>query len=222
MSGEQAQAFWNSDACVDMFAARDPDHRLVTLVEEYDDPSSVAVLDIGCAGGRNAVLLVEHGFEVTAIDFAPAMVERTRQRVRAIRPAAANRVLLARMDALEFAPDDRFDLVVALGVYQQAKSVGEWELALRETSRVLKTGGRCLVANFAPGTRMGDSTPELVPGSRFVYSGFRYGNACLLEPEALDEEFAAVGLVPETPTALVDRETPEGDRRRTVNALYRR
>lgn len=124
------------------------------------------------------------------------------------------------MDDLGFSVDDRFALVVALGVYQQAQSEEEWNRALHETARVLNVGGRCLVASFAPGTRLGGSAPRLVPGTRFVYSGFPFGNACLLESEQLDEELAGVGLVPERPTAVVVRATEAG-RRRTVNGLYR-
>lgn len=221
MDRNETLGFWNAAECVERFAARDPDHRLVALLDEYDRPAVVSVLDLGCAGGRNTVLLLERGFDVTAMDSAPAMVERTRNRLRAIDRAAGDRVRVARMDALDFAGNDRFDLVVALGIYQQAQSGDEWSRALGETARVLKPGGRCLVANFAPGTRLGDS-PELVPGSGFVYTGFRFGNACLLEPDQLDAEFAAVGLTPETPTRVVVRETPEGGRRRTVNARYRR
>ena len=38
------------------------------------------VLDIGCAGGRNAVYLARLGFDVHALDASEAMVAETRRR----------------------------------------------------------------------------------------------------------------------------------------------
>ena len=47
------------------------------LIEEYPDPSRVRVLDLGCAGGRNTVVLAERGFDLEALDASAAMVAKT-------------------------------------------------------------------------------------------------------------------------------------------------
>ena len=39
-------------------------------------PQSVMVLDLACGDGRNAVLLVSHGYKVTAVDFSNVAIER--------------------------------------------------------------------------------------------------------------------------------------------------
>ena len=57
-----------------------------------------------------------------------------------------------RMDDLGDFADGSFDLVVALGVYHCATRRGEWDSALAETARVLRVGGRLLVAIFTPET----------------------------------------------------------------------
>ena len=46
------------------------------------------------------------------------------------------------MEATPDAKDASFDLVVALGIYHNARSAEEWQAALAETARVLKPGGR--------------------------------------------------------------------------------
>ena len=221
--GPDPARFWEAPARVAEFAAREPDVRLVDLMQRYAAPRATRVLDLGCAGGRNTEPLLEAGFDVIAVDASSAMVAATRARVAPLAGAAAteHRVLLARMDDLSFAADASFDLVVALGIYQQAQDEAEWTRALAETARVLRGDGRVLVANFAPGTGPRADPPGLVTGTRFVYTGLADGRACLLTADELDGEFARIGLAPEVPTTTVDRSSEE-HRRVTVNALYRK
>ena len=74
-------------------------------------------------------------------------VERTRERVAEIlgADAARERVRVGAMDDLSCFPESSFDLVVALGIYHNARSVDEWERSVAETARVLRSGGRLLV-----------------------------------------------------------------------------
>ena len=216
-------AFWNDAAQVERFAARAADHRLLALLDTYPDPAVVRVLDLGCAGGRNAALLAARGFDVHARDLAEAMVERTRARVAESLGVeeARRRVRRAAMDELSDLPDGSFDLVVALGIYHQAQDETEWARALDESVRVVQPEGLLLVANFAPGTGGLDAPLARVPGSEFVYEGMRGGHLCLRTLEGLDADFAARGCPPQVPSVVVERETDER-RRITVNALYRR
>jgi SAM-dependent methyltransferase len=214
-------AFWNDADQVETFAAREPDHRLVEILQNDPDARRLRVLDVGCAGGRNTEYLARAAVDVVACDLAPAMVERTRSRlIPLLGPEEARRhVHLAPMDALSFAAEGEFDLVIGLGVYQQAQSEEEFDRSLSESARVLRTGGRCLVATFAPGTGPIDAPPERVPGTRFLFGGFRFGNACLLSAEQLDAEFARHGLEPLIPSYTVEKQV-DGRNRNTVNALY--
>lgn len=53
--------------------------RAVPLVEEFASQwGGLSVLDLGCGGGRNAVLLASKGAKVTAIDLLPDAIERAR------------------------------------------------------------------------------------------------------------------------------------------------
>lgn len=221
---DSATQFWNDPECVEMFAARDPDHRLVELAAEYDVPASIPVLDLGCAGGRNAEFLAQKGFDLQAVDFAESMVERTRARIAEVWDAkeAERRVHAVRMDDLSRYADASFELVVALGIYQQAQSEDELRRSLAESARVLRPAGRCLVANFGPGTTSSSGPTRPVDGTAFVFDGFRYGRSCLLGPDQLDTEFAEAGLFPAVSSRQVERETEGGGRRVTVNALYQK
>ena len=216
-------SFWDSPENVGRFAAREPDVRLTELLREYAEPAAVRVLDLGCAGGRNAVLLAEKGFDVEALDASPAMIAKTRERVSAILgPAeAARRVRVGRMDELSFAPDGRYDLVVALGLYHCAQSRAEWDQTLSETARVLKPGGKLLVSVFTPETDLTGRGTRPVPGEPDLYEGFDSGRHFLVDAARLNAELARFGLRPLEPTRTARPKTEVG-RRVSANGLYRK
>ena len=216
-------SFWDSAEKVERFAAREPDVRLARLLGEYPDPSRVRVLDLGCAAGRNTVLLAERGFDVQAIDASPAMAARTRERVAAILGAAEaqRRVRVGRMDDLSFAADAAYDLVVALGLYHCAESRAEWDRALAETARVLRPGARLLVSVFTPETDLTGRGTRAVAGEPDVYEGFDSGGRhVLVDAAGLDREMAQFGLSPLEPTRTA-RPKVETGRRVSANGLYR-
>ncbi len=215
-------SFWEDPDVVERFASRAPDQRLLALLDEYEDPSAVRVLDIGCAGGRNTVLLTKAGFDVHARDSSKAMVAETRRRVAEIlgKSAAETRVRAGRMDELAEFGDGSFDLVVSLGVLHNAQSWPEWERAASETARVLRTGGRLLLSEFTPETDLTGSGVHPVTTEKHVYEGLPGGRAVLLDPAALDAELARFGLEPETPTSI-GRTTMGETRRVSANGLYR-
>ncbi|HYB52394.1 MAG TPA: class I SAM-dependent methyltransferase [Thermoanaerobaculia bacterium] len=216
-------SFWDLPENVERFAAREPDVRLTELVGEYPDPSVVRVLDLGCAAGRNVVFLSKAGFDVEALDASPSMVAKTRERVAPIlgEAEAGRRVRVGRMDDLAFAPDATFDLILALGLYHCAQSRGEWDGALRETARVLKSGGRLLVSVFTPETDLTGRGTHRVPGEEHLYEGFDSGRHFLVDAVELDRELARFGLQPLEPTRTARPKTEVG-RRVSANGLYRK
>lgn len=217
------QAMWEEPESVAKFAARDPDLRLLEFLDDYDDPSKVRVLDLGCAGGRNSEVLVRRSFDLYALDASRAMVAHTTSRLAPILGArrAEHRVRHGRMADLGAFHDDFFHLVVALGIYHCAASRAEWDAALGETARVLRGDGRLLVAVFTPRTDLTGEGIRPVPGEPHLYDGLPSGRAFLVGQETLDAEVDRFGLMPAVPSRTVRVETGSGHRV-TVNALYRK
>ncbi len=215
--------YWEDPAQVARFAKREADLRLVRLLPTFADPARTRVLDLGCAGGRNAALLAARGFDVHALDASAAMVTHTRERLAVVfGPAEAERrVRQGSMDDLSAYPAAYFDLVVAFGIYHCAHSGAEWHRAMEETTRVLKPAGLLLVGHFTPRTDLTGQGAQPVAGQPHLYRGFASGFHYLLEADELDVALAGYGFVPEEPPEVVTKTTEKG-RRVTVNALYRK
>lgn len=220
--GGESLERWESPEVVERFAEREPDRRLVRLVDALPHPERVRALDLGCAGGRNAVFLARRGLDVHALDASEGMVEETRHRLGAILgPAEAHRrVRRGRMDDLSSHPSESFDLVVALGVYQNARDMAEWHRALGETARVLRVGGTCLVAHFTPDVDLTGEGVVAVPGEAHVYAGLPFSErSVLLDAVELDREVAGHSLAPLEVTETVVVPRAKG-RRSTANGWF--
>jgi ubiquinone/menaquinone biosynthesis C-methylase UbiE len=95
------------------------------------------VLEVGCGAGELAEQLVALGIDVTAIDTSQRMVDLTRAR--------GVKAQVADIQSLPF-EDDAFDCVVAGWVLYH---VVDRAHAIRECARVLRPGGRIVVATLS-------------------------------------------------------------------------
>jgi arsenite methyltransferase len=105
-----------------------------------------AVLDIGCGAGVDtlvAALKVGITGKVVGVDAIPEMIARARANL-ALTGLTHVSFEVAAAEALPF-PDRKFDVVISNGVFNLTI---DKEQALRETHRVLKPGGRLMMADM--------------------------------------------------------------------------
>ena len=111
------------------------------------------VLDVGCGGGHELAILAERGpdLRLWGIDFSAAQVARAWRRLGHF----GERVTVQEGDALALPfDDDRFDLVISSG------SIKHWPdpaKGLAECVRVLRPGGRLIIAEADRGCRHDDA-----------------------------------------------------------------
>jgi SAM-dependent methyltransferase len=86
--------------------------RQVSMLSTWGAPlsSGARVLELGCADGMITETLVRSGFEVTAVDFSSAMIDRARERLRDAGLDADLRVA----DVSAFEPEETYDAVLGL------------------------------------------------------------------------------------------------------------
>ena len=110
------------------------------------------ILVPGCGSGYEVVALAAAGFEVTALDYAPIAIARTRQQLA----AAGRSATLVEVDALTWQPAQPFD-----AVYEQtclcALYPDQWRAYADKLHSWLAPGGR-LYALFVQFPRPGSAT----------------------------------------------------------------
>lgn len=119
------------------------------LAEAVDVATGERVLDVAAGNGNASLAAARRGCEITASDYVPALLERTRTR------AAAEGLSVATQEAdAEDLPfdDATFDVVLStFGVM----FTPDQERAAAELSRVCRPGGRIGLANWTPDSFVG-------------------------------------------------------------------
>jgi SAM-dependent methyltransferase len=106
------------------------------VLEQVNLSEDDLVLDAGCGSGLFSSMAIETGAQVIGIDAAPGLLEVARQR------NPQNYFMEEDLEAMPFA-NNSFNVVTGFNSFQYA---GNFENALLEAKRVLKPGGRLVIA----------------------------------------------------------------------------
>lgn len=188
-------ARWSNAGTVAGFAAAPPNATLMRFAgEELPRAGRRQALDLGCGAARNASPLAAQGWRVLGLDLSLPMLHAARERILRELGEQKNRVqlALAPMDQLP-AADRAFDLVIAHGIWNLARSGAEFRRAIREASRVSVDHAALFVFTFSRNTLPGDARP--VAGEAFVFTEFSGEPQCFLTAEQLVSELKAAGFV---------------------------
>jgi SAM-dependent methyltransferase len=205
---------WEAAATVAGFRTSPPNLVLLEYARQQRAAASgpVWALDIGGGAGRNAVPVARLGFHVVCTDLSLPMLAAARQKREEEAPGAAVHLAQAPMTPLPF-PDQLFDLIIAHGIWNLARSGAEFRSALREAARVARPGAGLFLFTFSRHTIPADEAP--VPGETFVFTQFNGEPQCFLTEAEILEELGAVGFVRD-PAAGPLREYNRGPAPRTA------
>jgi glycosyltransferase involved in cell wall biosynthesis/2-polyprenyl-3-methyl-5-hydroxy-6-metoxy-1,4-benzoquinol methylase len=114
--------------------------RLLLDIVRRHVPAGGHILDVGCGSGHISVALARAGFQVTACDVSPRMVDIARRTLR----RAGVAVPVTEGDCVDVAGVPRFDAVVAAGVLDRASQGGE---LIAQLSKCVRAGGLVAVSS---------------------------------------------------------------------------
>jgi SAM-dependent methyltransferase len=195
---------WVRAETVEGFKTSLPNQTLMRFMEsERNRRASARVLDIGCGAGRNAGPIAALGFDVVGIDLSWPMLRGAAARDR----AEGKRIALA-LAPMERIPvrGDSFDVVIAHGIWNLARSDREFRRAVREAARVAKAGAALFVFTFSRNTLPVTAKP--VEGETFTFTQFSGEPQCFLTAEQLLTELSLAGFVPDPEVPLTELNRP--------------
>lgn len=102
--------------------------------------------------------------------------------------------------------DRSFDLLIAHGIWNLARSGAEFRRAVREAARVSRQGAGLFVFTFSRNTLPAEASPT--PGETFVFTEFSGRPQCFLTEAELLSELAACGFAPDAATPLTEHNRP--------------
>ncbi len=121
---------------------RHPVERDVTwrFLDRYLPPAG-KILDIGAATGAYTIPLAKKGYTVTAVDLAPNLIEKCRERAREYGLRDRVRCLAADARDLSQVTDTDYDVVLLMGPLYHLVEEEDRKDALKEAAARLKPGG---------------------------------------------------------------------------------
>lgn len=198
---------WSAPGTVAGFATSAPNAVLMKFAEEELRRSgSARALDLGCGAGRNAVPLARLGWKVFGIDLSWPMLCAAATRTREDRLDDRLHLALAPMENVP-ARDRGFDLVIAHGIWNLARSAVQFQRALREAARVAKPGAGLFVFTFSRNTLPAQT--ECVMGEPFVFTQFSGEPQCFLTEAQLVAELGGVGFAPDPAVPFREYNRPQ-------------
>lgn len=199
---------WSRPDTVTGFAQSAANVRLMEFAEQRRRRrGSGRVLDIGCGAARNAVPLAAQGWHVVGTDLSWPMLLAAAQRAAAHQLTARVQLVQAHMDAVPVR-EKGFDLIVAHGIWNLARSGAEFRCGVAEAARAAVAGADLFVFTFSRHTLPADAQP--VAGETFVFTQFSGEPQCFLTEEQLVQELGDAGFVPngEWPIRELNRRQP--------------
>jgi SAM-dependent methyltransferase len=203
-----ARSPWTAPGTVAGFAGSPPNGVLMRFAEdELRRTGSHRALDLGCGAGRNAVPLAVMGWDVVGTDLSRPMLAAATARARQEHVSDRVHLILAPMGHIP-AGDGIFDLVIAHGIWNLARSAAEFRQAVGESARVARAGAALFVFTFSRNTFPLETEP--VPGEPFVFTQFSGQPQCFLTEAQLVAELGAFGFTPDpaVPFSEYNRPTP--------------
>ncbi|MBU0515019.1 MAG: class I SAM-dependent methyltransferase [Proteobacteria bacterium] len=152
------------------------------------------VLEIGCGTGELAAMMIQRGATVDGFDLSPAMLAVAGKRIEDEGLGGRFSVRPLGVDGMDRLPDRAYDAVVATLVLSEL-SDDERRFAIKHAARVLKPGGRLVVADEVAARSMSRRLFQALIRLPLMALTYLVSRALTRPLRNLTNEVAAAGLV---------------------------
>jgi ubiquinone/menaquinone biosynthesis C-methylase UbiE len=197
---------WNRPATVEGFVRSPPNGDLMAVTSR-EFRAGARLLDIGCGAGRNACPLATAGWDVVGTDSSLPMLTAASRRDVDSRLGGRVRLIRGAMDQLPLA-SETFDVIVAHGIWNLARSGHEFRTAISEAARVARPRSALFVFTFSRATIEESARP--LAGESFVFTEFSGQPQCFLTQAQLVNELALHGFEVDPSFPLRELNRPVG------------
>jgi len=115
--------------------------RLNFVVERLKQSKVKTILDVGCGTCGPMIRLLEEGFDVTGFDFSEEMVSRGKKELEKS-GYSTDIVFQADIEDDRTLPDEKYDAIIVLGVFQHIPNLGK---AMKHLHKRLKKNGLAFI-----------------------------------------------------------------------------
>lgn len=146
----------------------------IEILENWNIPTHVTLLDVGCGSGQTAIPAAKKGIKVYGVDIAENLIQHARQRAFKAKITASFDVGDAENLPYE---DNQFDVVISL---IGAMFAPRPQRVVSEFARVVKPGGQLFMANWTPSSmpaQMFKAVSSIVPPPTGIESPVLWGDA---------------------------------------------
>lgn len=116
----------------------------VYLIEKYF-PKKGKIIDIGSGPGRYSLELLKQGYKVSLLDISKNELDIAKRKIEEANLKAENYYCKSALE-LDFLPDEEFDAVLVMGPLYHIHEPENRNKVLKDTYRILKTGGMALIS----------------------------------------------------------------------------
>jgi S-adenosylmethionine-dependent methyltransferase len=104
-------------------------------------PTQGSILEVGAATGRYSLELVKRGYQLTAVDLSPGLIEVCRKNIMDAGLSGKARFLVADARDLSGLQEEKFDVVLLMGPLYHLVEETDREHALKQAYEHLREGG---------------------------------------------------------------------------------
>lgn len=142
--------FWNDPDVTNLFYNKKPCIHVESEIKDFKLKPNMRALDLGCGGGRHLEVLLNKGFETYGTDLNDKMIEKCVEILKKYYPPNKIKEHLKKANITKIPfPNEYFDCIITTGVLHQAKSLKEYETAIKEISRIIKKNGTLITNIFS-------------------------------------------------------------------------